>query len=57
MRMRNLYYIDIPEDHFNDINVCLKNSDGYPLDIAVIEFMFDSKSAHETNADSIKQLT
>lgn len=53
----NLYYIDIPEDHFNDINVCLKNSDGYPLDIAVIEFMFDSKSAHEINADSIKQLT
>lgn len=53
----NLYYIDIPDDHVNDISVDLKNSDGYALDTAVIEFMFDSKSAHEINADSIKQLT
>lgn len=51
------YYIEIPEDHFNDISVYLKNSNGDTLNKAVIEFMFDSKSAHEINADGIKQLT
>lgn len=51
------YYIDIPTDHFNDVSVYLKNSDEEVLDKAVVEFMFDSKSAHEINADSIKQLT
>lgn len=51
------YYIDIPTDHFNDISLYLKNSNEDVLDKTVIEFMFDSKSAHEINADGIKQLT
>lgn len=51
------YYIDIPTDHCNDISVYLKNSDEEVLDKAVIEFMFDSKSAHVVNAEHIQSLS
>lgn len=51
------YYIDIPADHCNDISVYLKNSDEEVLDKAVIEFMFDSKSAHVVNAEHIQSLS